>query len=169
MRIEVVCRSSCCEGLHMSVYSIMYDRGLVLRADPKYSPGPVTRGFQVGDAAQQNLGRNFPEIDHWDAERGVAVSIESTTQVDTASQFMRVVRGATQRLSSLPPRLNGRTAGGQPLRIERSQIQQVGLLVVIPDDIKWNLRTIRNEIAELEMAEKVAIIVQPVKGLRGGP
>ena len=76
----------------MSVYSIMYDRELVLRADPEYSPWPVTRRFQVGDAAQQNLGRNFPEIDHWDAERGVAVSIKSTTQVDTASQFMRVVR-----------------------------------------------------------------------------
>src|SRR5712664_281644 len=102
MRIEVVCRSSCCEGLHMSVYSIMYDRELVLRADLEYSPGPVTRRFQVGDAAQQNLGRNFPEIDHWDAERGVAVSIKSTTQVDTASQFMRVVRGATQRLKRTP-------------------------------------------------------------------
>jgi RHS repeat-associated protein len=140
----------------------------VLRADPEYSPGPVTGGDQVGEAAQQNLGRSFPEIDHWDAERGVAVSIKSTTQVETASQFMRVVRAGTQRLGNLPPRLNGRTADGRPLGLERSQIQQRGLLVVIPDDIKWKLRTIRTELAELELAEKVAIVVQPVRGLRGG-
>src|SRR5712664_4703800 len=74
--------------------------------------------------------------------RGASLSRLSPTPKWTLQASSCVVRGATQRLSSLPPRLNGRTAGGQPLRIERSQIQQVGLLVVIPDDIKWNLRTI---------------------------
>jgi RHS repeat-associated protein len=141
----------------------------VLRADREYSRGWVTRGIQVGHAAQQNLSDTFPKIDHFDEGRGVAVQIKSTSQVDTASKFMGIVRSAAQSVSQLPARLPGKTAGGLPIVIERSQIKQIGLLVVIPDDIKWSLRSIRDEIAQIELAEKVAIVVQPVRGLRGGP
>jgi RHS repeat-associated protein len=138
----------------------------LITSNTSYPAGPGPRGLQAGRIAGQNLGDNFPTIDHF--EDGVAISIKTTVVVEDQGKLLQNIGNWAAELDAVDTVLPGRNAAGKSTLVRVSDIRKKGLLVAIPHEpVPWNAAAFYSQVRKIAQLYKTSIRIVPVRGLRG--
>lgn len=118
-----------------------------------FSRGNFPRGMEVGRAAAQNLGDNFPVFDNFDSETGEGTQIFSTTQSQTTAQLVSAIRAkaeAFQRGFESREVFAGKNALGDYEQFYQSDVKTRNMLVVTSPTGNFSLSQIADELEKIE-------------------
>jgi RHS repeat-associated protein len=131
-----------------------------------FPAGSGPRGLEIGRVAGQNLADNFPKIDDFEFDQGVATSIKSTTQVRSQAQLVKLIAGYAGELDTIDRDLRGYDSMGRAVVIPASAVKVRQLLIAVPPLEPQIARGLSGQLAQVARIMGVNIRLVQLRGLK---